>query len=298
MDLVLAAHVEATPAGALPMVHVAPQMVHDLGVRKTAVARQTLWRRIDTVGYVEYDRAKLRHVYADAEGSIESLAVLSEGERVEQGQFLFELDSPRQSKHFGSVYAQQGGIVATLNVIEGTWALPTDIVMTIADLSSVWVLADVFEAQADWVKVGQRAEVRLPAVTGRVWEGTVEYIYPNLDPETRTLKVRMRFANPDETLKPNMFAEVTIFGGARRDVLSIPREALIVTGKEQRVVVATEGGHFQPRRVTIGAERGDWVEIVSGLEEGEEVVVSGQFLIDSESNLQASLARLAPPETR
>jgi Cu(I)/Ag(I) efflux system membrane fusion protein len=294
MDLVQVEH--QAGYGALPAVTIAPEMIHNLGVRTADAERRTLWRRIDTVGYVEYDRDKLRHVYSSAEGNVVGLTIRSEGERVEKGQFLFELQSPRMSKRFGDVYAEQGGIVADLKAIEGTWMLPTDIVMTIGDITSVWVLADVFEGQADWVKQGQSAEVRLPSVAGRVWEGTVEYIYPNLDPETRTLKVRMRFDNPDETLKPNMLAEVTIFGGPKHNVLAVPRQALIETGKQQRLVVAEGEGRFQPRQVTVGVERGDWVEIVDGLEDTEKVVVSGQFLIDSESNLQASLSHFEGPE--
>jgi Cu(I)/Ag(I) efflux system membrane fusion protein len=296
MALIRREHDRGAGGGEHPLVQIAPEVTHNLGVRVAPAERRTLWRRIDTLGYVEYDRDKLRHVYASAEGSVVHLSVRSEGERVEKGQFLFELQSPRLSKWFGRVTAEQAGIVADLKVIEGTWALPTDIVMTIADLSSVWVLADIFEGQADWVREGQTAEVRLPSVAGKVWEGKVEYIYPNLDPETRTLKVRMRFDNPDETLKPNMLAEVAIFGGPRHDVLAIPREALIETGKQQRVVVAEGEGRFQPREVMVGVERGEWVEISQGLEEGEEVVVSGQFLIDSESSLQASLTRFEGPE--
>ena len=296
MDLVLVEHTASDSTAKLPAVSIAPEMVHNLGVRTANAQRRTLWRRIDTVGYVEYDRDKLRHVYSSAEGSVSNLSVRSEGERVEKGQFLFELQSPRLSKRFGDIYAEQEGIVADLKMIEGTWALPTDIVMTIGDLSSVWVLADVYEGQADWVKQGQSAEVRLPSLADRVWEGTVEYIYPNLDPETRTLKVRMRFDNPDEALKPNMLAEVTIFGGPKHDVLAVPREALIETGKQQRLVIAGEDGRFQPREVTVGVERGGWVEISAGLEENERVVVSGQFLIDSESNLQSSLSHFEGPE--
>ena len=296
MDLLQVEHQTADSPDGLPRIRIAPEVIQNLGVRTALAERRTFWRRIDTVGYVEYDRDKLRHVYSSAEGSVVNLSIRSEGERVQKGQFLFELQSPRLSKWFGEVYAAQDGIVADLKVIEGTWMLPTDIVMTIGDLSSVWVLADVFEGQANWVRQGQSAEVRLPSLAGRVWEGTVEYIYPNLDPETRTLKVRMRFDNPDETLKPNMLAEVAIFGGPRHDILAVPREALIETGKQQRVVVAEGEGRFQPREVTVGMERGDWVEISAGLAENEQVVVSGQFLIDSESNLQATLSHFEDPE--
>ncbi len=164
--------------------------------------------------------------------------------------------------------------------------------MSLADLSSVWLLAEIFERQADWVKVGQSAEVRLAFLPGRTWEGTVEYIYPSLDPQTRTLKARLRFANPDETLKPNMYANIKIYGGPRDDVVAIPIEALIRTGREERVIIARGKGRFESRPVRAGIESGEWVEILEGMEPGENIVVSGQFLIDSEASLKASMLRM------
>ncbi len=177
-------------------------------------------------------------------------------------------------------------------VRHGMYVMPKDLVMSLADLSSVWLIAEVFESQADWVKVGQPAEVSLAFLPGRTWEGAVEYIYPSLDAKTRTLKARLRFDNPDEALKPNMYANVRIFGGAREDTIVIPVEALIRTGRESRVVIALGEGRFASRTVTAGIESGDRVEIVAGLEPGEEVVTSGQFLIDSEASLKASMTRM------
>ena len=165
--------------------------------------------------------------------------------------------------------------------------------MSLADLSSVWLLAEVFESQADWVKVGQASEVTLSYLPGRVWEGDVEYIYPSLDPKTRTLKVRLRFDNADEALKPNMFADVTIFGGAKQEVMIIPREALIRTGNDERVIISIGEGRFQPREVTAGIESGESIEIIKGLSVGDKIVTPGQFLIDSEASLKASIARMS-----
>ena len=173
---------------------------------------------------------------------------------------------------------------------------PETRVMSLADLSSVWLLADVFERQTDWVKVGQDAEGRLPYLPGRTWKGRVEYIYPSLDPVTRTLKVRLRFDNPEEALKPNMFANVKIFGVPREDTLVIPVEALISTGRAERVILSLGEGRFPARSVTAGIESGDRVEILAGLDDGEEVVVSGQFLIDSESSFRAGMERMDPGE--
>jgi Cu(I)/Ag(I) efflux system membrane fusion protein len=126
---------------------------------------------------------------------------------------------------------------------------------------------------------------------GKHFDAHVYYVNPELDPKTRTMKVRLLVPNPDWLLKPNMFADVRIFAEPERKVLKIPREALIVTGRRQSVILDRGSGHFQPVDVVAGMRSGDEVEILSGLKEGDKVVVSGQFLIDSESNLQASFAR-------
>lgn len=204
------------------------------------------------------------------------------------------LQSSRHAQQTVSVYAPQDGVVSTLPVREGMYVKPATRVMSLADLSSVWLLAEVFERQAEWVEVGQAADVNLPYQPGMQLEGRVEYIYPGLDPMTRTLKVRLRFPNPDETLKPNMYANVKIYGGPREDVIVIPLEALIRTGREERVVVALGEGRYASRKVQAGMESGDRVEILSGIEPGDRVVTSGQFLIDSEASLKASLERMQP----
>lgn len=190
------------------------------------------------------------------------------------------------------VYAPQDGIIAELSVREGMYVASSQTVASIVDLSSVWLIADVFERQVGWVQSGQRAEARLPFMPDKVWEGMVDYIYPSLDPQTRSLKVRLRFDNPEELLKPNMYADITIFAQPLRDVVSVPREAVIRTGKESRAILALGGGRFKPVGVKVGTETGDRVEILAGLKEGDEVVVSSQFLIDSESSMRAALARM------
>jgi Cu(I)/Ag(I) efflux system membrane fusion protein len=210
---------------------------------------------------------------------------------------ISQLEKDRRARQTITTYAPQDGVVSTLPVREGMYVKPANRVMSLAELSTVWLLAEVFERQADWVKTGQPAEVRLSYLPGRTWEGRVEYIYPSLDPKTRTLKVRLRFDNPEEALKPNMYAHVKIFGGPRENTLVIPLEALIRTGREERVILALGEGRFESRTVTAGIESGDWVEILSGVDTGDRVVVSGQFLIDSEASLKASIRRMGSPDS-
>ena len=202
------------------------------------------------------------------------------------------LEKNRKVPQFVSIYAQQDGVVVSLMVREGMYVKPATEIMRLADLSRIWILAEVFETQVNWVELGQSADVSLSYLPGRKWEGKVEYIYPTLDPKTRTLKVRLQFDNPDEALKPNMYAHVSIYGGAKENILTMPREALIRTGNEQRVIVDLGNGRFAARKIKAGIESGDWVEVIEGINENDNVVVSGQFLIDSEASLKASLVRM------
>jgi membrane fusion protein, copper/silver efflux system len=190
------------------------------------------------------------------------------------------------------VLAPQDGVVFDLTVREGMYVQPNTTVLSLAGLSSVWLQAEVFESQAEWAAAGQAAEARLDYLPGQVFTGQVDYVYPVLDPKTRTLRVRLRFDNPDERLKPNMYAQVSIYGKLQPNALSIPREALIRAPGRDRVVVALGDGRFDVHEVMTGMESGDWVEIVAGIQEGERVVTSAQFLIDSEASLAGSIKRL------
>ena len=203
-----------------------------------------------------------------------------------------ELSKTRVAQRLLKFYAPQDGVITELRVREGMYIKPATEIMMLADLSSVWVMAEVFESQADWVKKDQSAEVYLKYLPSMQMEGVVDYVYPSLNPKTRTLKVRLRFENAGNTLKPNMYADVTIYGGAKKDLLYIPREALIRTGQKSRVILDAGGGKYEARDVEVGIESGDSVEITAGLHEGENVVTSGQFLIDSEASLKASLKRM------
>ena len=192
-----------------------------------------------------------------------------------------------------SVAAQSDGFVAYLAVREGVYITPASEVMSIATLDRVWVLVEVLERQAAWIQPGQLADVKLEYLPGRRLQGTVDYIYPELDRKTRTLKVRIRFDNKDKVLRPNMFARVTIHGTETPPVVHVPRAALIRGGASDRVVLAIGDGKFRAQPVQIGIESGDRIEIRSGVAAGDLIVTSGQFLIDSESNIEAALERMS-----
>jgi Cu(I)/Ag(I) efflux system membrane fusion protein len=323
-----------------PIVTISPEVVNNLGVRTITAVRGSISKDIHTVGYIEYNEERIDHIHTRTEGWIDNLTVRAEGERVKQGQPLFEIYSPplvvaqeeyvhalknnnktmikrsherlislgiseqqiarldKELKASRNVvfYSPQTGVLTKLGVRNSMFVKPETQILSIANLDNIWLLAEVFERQANWVKIGQIAEATLPSMPGVIWKGNVEYIYPELDPVTRTLRVRLRFDNPEETLMPNMYAHVTIFGKEKKDVLNIPREALIRDAKQTRVIRALGEGRFLAQEVVTGIESGDKVEITSGLDEGDNIVVSSQFLIDSESSLKASIGRMQSVE--
>ncbi|HHM2297804.1 TPA: efflux RND transporter periplasmic adaptor subunit [Legionella anisa] len=203
-----------------------------------------------------------------------------------------QLKTKRKANQLIDIYPHQNGVVVDLNVREGMYVTPDTEMMNIVDLSNIWIIAEVSEEEANSVKVGEKAVATLPAFPGTSWEGQVQYIYPQIDPTTRTLKIRFLFANPKTLLKPNMYATVSLQVNPKPQVLSIPLEALIRSSKGDRVIVSLGDGRFQVREVTTGIESDGRIEILSGLKVGERVVISGQFLIDSESNLKAGMERL------
>lgn len=203
------------------------------------------------------------------------------------------LERDRTVRQRISIYAEADGVIAHLGVREGIFVTPSTEVMAVAKLDRVWVIAEVFERQATWVEPGQSAVVSLDYLSGTTLDGTVDYVYPELDPVTRTLKVRLRFDNALQNLRPNMFASVLIHGKSTGDIVHVPREAVIRGGTMDRVVVDLGEGRFRSRQVRLGIESGDRIAIRSGLEAGESVVTSAQFLLDSESNIESALNRLS-----
>lgn len=184
------------------------------------------------------------------------------------------------------------GIVVKKHVFDGMKVTPGMELYTIADLSKVWVLASIYEYELPFLKIGQKAEMSLAYEPGAVYKGHISFIYPYLSAKTRTVQVRMEFDNPDLKLKPDMYADVVIKTKVSDDAILIPNEAVIRTGTRNVVITALGKGKFLPKDVTIGPEGEGFIQILSGLDEGETVVSSGQFLIDSESNLREAINKM------
>lgn len=211
-----------------------------------------------------------------------------------------EVETTREIARNLTVYTPQDGIVISLAAAEGMYLQPNTLALSLTDLSTVWLIVDVFERDIARMTDDMTATIRFEHLNGQVFEGVIDYIYPELDAETRTLPVRLKVDNAAGILKPNMFGNVTLTPNQTRQALTVPTEAIIRTGSAERVVLKTGEGTFAPRLVTTGLrdsfDEGGRTEIVQGLAAGEEVVASAQFLIDSESALNAGFMRMAPTD--
>ncbi|HAT8489780.1 TPA: efflux RND transporter periplasmic adaptor subunit [Vibrio vulnificus] len=199
------------------------------------------------------------------------------------------------------IKALANGVIASLNIREGGYLSPAQAVISAGPLNEVWVDAEVFERQAHWLTNGSQASMTLDALPGKAWQGEVDYVYPILDPKTRTLRMRLKFANPNGELKPNMFANITLQPVTDSDVLTIPKSSVIRSGGMTRVVLAEGEGKYRSARIEIGREAGDKIEVLQGLTVNDRIVTSAHFMLDSESSQSADLSRIngveAPAET-
>lgn len=320
-------------------VFIAPNVVNNLGVRSAQVVNQVLNHKINTVGYVQYDEERLIHIHPRVEGWLNKLHVKTAGERVQQGQPLYDLYSPalvnvqeelllgvaRGNKRLINaakerlnsllvpqkiidrvirnnkveqnitIFSPQSGVVDNLAVREGFYVKPGTNIMSVGALEQVWVNAQVFERQSGAVSMGDHVSMTLDYWPGEQWHGKVDYVYPTLDEKTRTLRVRLRFDNDDGKLKPNMFAKVTIDSDGGQANILVPRESVIRTGQSSRVVMDLGEGNFKSVHVKLGRSNEQFIEVLSGLEEGDKVVTSAQFLIDSESSVTSDFMRINAP---
>ena len=207
----------------------------------------------------------------------------------EQIAALVSTGEPRRTVTFRSPVA---GIVTEKKALQGMRFMPGEALYQVTDLSSVWVMADVFEQDIAFVRPGAKAAVKINAYPEQNFAGTITYIYPTMNAETRTVPVRIELSNAHQLLKPKMFAQVELRVGAQTPVLTVPDSAVIDSGTRRVVLVQLAEGRFEPREVQLGARSDNYVEVLEGVREGEQVVIAANFLIDAESNLKAALGGL------
>lgn len=204
---------------------------------------------------------------------------------------LMQTQQVRQAITFN---APRSGIIATLPVREGFYVEPNQNVMSIADISQVWVDTDVFERDILRIDEGLDVTMTVPALAGRQWQGKLDYVYPTLDSKTRTLRARLRFDNPQGRLKPGMYASVKIMAKTQNAIVKVPKSAVIRLADSNRVVLDKGQGRFKSVNVTLGRSDDTHFEVTDGLNAGDTVVVSAQFLIDSESSKSSDFMRMTP----
>ncbi|ABA88958.1 metal ion efflux pump, RND family, membrane fusion protein [Syntrophotalea carbinolica DSM 2380] len=197
-----------------------------------------------------------------------------------------------------TLYAPSKGVVTMKMAMPGQFIKAGQELFQISDISKVWVYADIYEYELPWIETGQEAEVILPFVGGQSLKANIDYIYPYVEPQTRTVKARIVFDNPGLELKPDMYVNVRIHGMEVKDALAVPSEAVLNSGEKQTVFVALGDGKFEPRQVKTGVQDQEgFTEITQGLLEGETVVTSAQFLFDSESKLREAIQKMLEPKT-
>ena len=193
-----------------------------------------------------------------------------------------------------TLYAPATGFVTARNAFPKQRVMPDTELYTLADLSNVWVIADVYEFEAADIRLGQPATVNISSYPGREFYGKITYIFPQVDNTTRTLKVRIELSNKGFSLKPDMYADVVLNMNSGRQLV-VPQEAVMDSGSEQLVYVSLQDGYFEPRKVQIGQKVDNKYVVLAGLKEGERVVTSGNFLVDSESRLKAASGGMGMP---
>jgi Cu(I)/Ag(I) efflux system membrane fusion protein len=211
-----------------------------------------------------------------------SEAMIKDIERSKEGTLSVEWPAPHD------------GFVTEHNVVQGMQAKTGDVLFRIADISTVWVLADVAERDVGMIAPGQTGTVRPRGYPGQTFTGKITLVYPMVNKETRTVRVRAELANPDHMLLPDMYADIEIAAGSEQPVLAVPDDAVIDSGRRKLVLLDKGEGRFEPREVILGRRGRGYSEIRNGAAAGDKVVVSANFLIDAESNLKAALQSLMP----
>jgi len=316
------------------IIKLAPGKLQHTGVRSEMVSERAIIMHLRAPGTVQPDERNVTVVSVPADSFISKVENVTTGDHVRKGEPLLRLYSPDIAAAAAQLLINPGyegtrrrlqnlnvpaeviaeierahevplafdwpsprdGVVLERDAIEGKKVAAGDILFRIADLSTIWVLADVPEYELASVKPGQSAKVNVRSLRGTTFEGRVALIYPQVNQETRTAKVRIEIANPDHLLLPGMYADVEINAGAARPAIAVPDGAVIDTGTKQIVILDKGEGRFEPRDVEVGVHGDGLTEIRAGVALGDRVVTSANFLIDAESNLKAALAGMTAAE--
>lgn len=308
-------------------IKLSPGKLQRTGVRTETVERRVITRPVRVPGTVQLDERRIAVVATRSDAYIQKVENVTTGDRVREGQPLLQLYSPEIVAAAAQLMANPGfegsrrrlenlnvpadviaeiertrkvplyiawsaprdGVVLERNAIEGMKAAAGAVLFRIADVSTVWVLADVPEHDLGSIKTEQPSTVSVRSLSGRTFNGRIELIYPQVNKETRTTRVRIELPNPDGLLLPDMYADVEIATGSSKPVLTVPDSAIVDSGTRQLVILDKGEGRFEPREVKLGARGGGFVEIQEGVAEGDRIVVAANFLIDAESNLKAAL---------
>ena len=247
--------------------------------------------------------ASLKGAGDEAKNSMQQLAAASLarlsnwGITEEQIREFTQDEDQHKDKRSLTFHAPISGVVMEKKAVQGMRFMPGEVLYQIADLSSVWVVAEVAEQDIGAVKVGSISQVNVDAYPDQEFKGRIAFIYPTLNSATRTVQIRLELGNPNGLLKPAMFANVRIAAGNGGKVLTVPNSAVIDSGTRQIVLVQLAQGRFEPRAVKLGSRSENFVEVLEGIAEGEQVVTSANFLIDAESNLKAALSGMGGDNT-
>jgi Cu(I)/Ag(I) efflux system membrane fusion protein/cobalt-zinc-cadmium efflux system membrane fusion protein len=206
---------------------------------------------------------------------------------------IAQLETAGEIQKTITIFSPASGVVVKKSALKGHYVKAGEHQYEIADLSTVWVDVDIYEYELPWIRRGMPAEMELSYIPGKRYAGEVLFIYPFLDPKTRTARLRLSFSNPENAFKPGMYADIYLQSTLPEKRLVVPQEAVIDSGLKKRVFVSRGKGKFEPREVTLGVEGNDYTfEVIDGLSEGDEIVLSGQFMFDSESRLKEAIAKM------
>lgn len=327
-----------------------PTVQFNIGMRTAVAERRAISRTVRAVGRVDYNEERMFRLHPKIDGWIKEIVVDKTGERVEEGDILLSIYSPKlvstqqeyllaiknqaalKESEFSDIrhgakslltssrqrlklldvpehqikeleatgtikeslhiHAPATGTVMSIGAREGQYVTPATELYRIVDLSTVWVYADVYDYELPWVKQGDLVEMTMASVPGVTFRGELSYIYPYAELKTRTTKIRIVFDNSEALLRPEMFSEVTINSQKQLDQIVVPTEAVVRSGTYNQIFVLKDSKTIEPRKVTLGVESNGFVAVIEGIAEGEKVVVSSQFMIDSESSLEEATTKM------